>query len=241
VRIVMLEQADRTLVVKRVDADSLGRRLADGLRGAAAARAFEAGQKLALLGELAPLPLAHLEERTLGLPRRSWLVLEAVGDEDLDRFHPASPEIAFACARALGAWLAELHAWGLQHLDLKASNVRLRASEGGFHFWWLDLEDVRLGARLDDTARVRALAQLNASLAEEAFPTPARLAGFEAYRARLPFEAGSAEILRRIAVQSLARKHRWHGESCALGRAAPVQGGPGRGDETQAGRGARRP
>jgi len=211
-RIIELKQNDRCLIVKRMDAGSLGRALADRVRGSAAARAFETGQRLSLLGELAPRPLAFLEERALGLPRRSWLLLETVGEEDLDRYQPTSETETLRCAQALGAWLAECHAWGLHHRDLKAGNIRITATDANFRFWWLDLEDIVITARVGDAARLHALAQLNASLADAVIPVSARRAAFDAYCARLPFAMDVTKVLREIVRQSLARAHRWRGE-----------------------------
>lgn len=214
-----IEESGRRWLLKRTDADTVGRALADRLRGSGAARAFATAQRLALIAPIACRAPAFVEARRAGLPRQSWLLLESVGDEDLDRFRPASPQEARACARALGAWLAERHAWGLQHRDLKASNLRIARTDEGFRFWWIDLEDVRIGRRLHESERVRALVQLNASLDDGAFRPEARRAAFEAYHERLPFESDVRRILKRIVSSSLARSHRWRGEDCELGKA----------------------
>jgi tRNA A-37 threonylcarbamoyl transferase component Bud32 len=211
-----IEESGRSWLLKRTDADSFGRALADRLRGSGAARAFTTAQRLALIAPIACRALAFVDARRAGLPWRSWLLLESVGDEDLDRFRPASRQEARACARALGAWLAERHAWGLQHRDLKASNLRVARTDEGFRFWWIDLEDVRIGRRVRESERVRALVQLNASLVDDGFRPEARRAAFEAYHERLPFESDLDRIRERIVSSSLARSHRWRGEDCAL-------------------------
>ncbi len=212
-----IEESGRSWLLKRTDAHTFARALADRLRGSGAARAFATGQRLALIAPTACQALAFVDARRAGLPWRSWLLLESVGDEDLDRFRPASPQQAWDCARALGTWLAERHAWGLQHRDLKASNLRIARTDEGFRFWWIDLEDVRIGRRVREPDRVRALAQLNASLDDEAFSATARRAAFEAYHERLPFESDVDGILDRIVCSSRARSHRWRGEDCDLG------------------------
>jgi len=218
-RLHRIEESGRGWLLKRTDAGTFGRALVDRLRGSGAARAFATAQQLALIAPLACRAPAFVDARRAGLPWRSWLLLESVGDEDLDRFRPTSPEEARACARALGTWLAERHAWGLQHRDLKASNLRVARIDEGFRFWWIDLEDVRIGSRLRESDRVRALVQLNASLDDEAFRSEARRAAFEAYHERLPFESDVGRLLERIVSSSLARSHRWRGEDCDL--AAP--------------------
>lgn len=228
VRILSIRDGERLWVVKRTEAGSLGRALADRVRGSGAARAFATGRRLRMLGALAPEPWAFVEQRRHGLPRRSWLVMEAVGEADLDRFQPRSKARAIECGRALGAWLAERHAWGLGHRDLKASNLRIAPTQDGFRFWWVDLEDVELRAPDRVSDRLRALAQLNASLDDEAFPIEARHAALDAYRERLPFDAKLARIRSQIASQSLARDHRWRGEGCVeVGAGAPRAPGSG--------------
>ena len=160
------------------------------------------------------------ESRRRGLPTASWLVLEHVGTLDLDAHRPGTPAEAFTLARAVGAWLADLHALGWHHTDLKASNLRLLPPADGAspaRLWLVDLEDLEGPVRIDDEARLAALAQLNASIPDAHLPPQARLAALECYVARLPFaqaaldlEGARREILRR----SLARAHRFRGEGC---------------------------
>lgn len=207
----------RALVVKRVAAGSPARALADRVRGCAAARAFRMGQRHRLVGDHAARPLAWLARHRVGLPVESWLVLEPVGEHDLDAYHPDTPSAARRLARALGAWLAERHARGLAHADLKGGNLRLTPARGGApaRFWLVDLEDLLPPGPVTEKARLRALAQLNASLADEAFDAGARRAALEAYADRLPFARPLADVEHEIARRSLERRHRWRGEGCA--------------------------
>jgi tRNA A-37 threonylcarbamoyl transferase component Bud32 len=218
----------RAVVVKWTAAGGLGDRLVACWRGSRAARAFRKGSREQLLLGRSARPLAYLEERTGGLPGASWLVLERVGDTDLDRIRPATPGDARALALAFGDWLAELHALGLGHADLKGSNLRVGSRDGNVaalpdgavhEFWLLDLEDLIGPAAQRDEARLTALAQLNASLPDEHFDVAARETALARYLARLPFEnpqLGFEGARREIARRSLARGHRWRGEGCAL-------------------------
>jgi hypothetical protein len=116
---------------------------------------------------------------------------------------------------ALARWIAEWHAWGIEHLDLKAGNIRVDDRNGEFRFWLIDLGDIRFRRRLSDTARRRALVQLNASLADEAFPLTARLAALDDYLERLPFDGlRKKDLVESIARRSQARNHRWRGIGC---------------------------
>lgn len=215
---------DRVVVVKRVDTRSLRRALGDLIRGSSGKRAFHKGQRACLLNDRAARPLAYLEERTLGLAVRSWLVIDKVGEIDLDCIAPESRELERRIGSTLGAWLAEAHSWGLSHRDLKAGNVRVTIREKSIDFWLIDLEDLTGPVDLSDDARRHALSQLNASLRDEAFGLDARRAALAAYLARAPFGAGkdagkdATAIAHRIAQQSLTRGHRWRGIGCDLTR-----------------------
>ena len=120
-------------------------------------------------------------------------------------------------ADALAALLARLHRAGIRHGDLKASHVYLTKGEPGLTARLIDLEDVRFARRLPDRARIRELAQLNASL-PDSLPDALRCRAFERYRAALPFRAPPQACLRRVVEASLARAHRWSGKGCAIAR-----------------------
>lgn len=128
-----IEIGGRAVVVKWREAGAFVDRLAAVWRGSAAARAFRLGQRARLLLEYTARPLAYLDARSAGLPGACWLVLERVGDVDLDEHCPPTAPAGRALACALGDWLADLHALGLGHDDLKGSNIRLRPTgvEGG--------------------------------------------------------------------------------------------------------------
>ena len=203
------------VVVKRVLAGGFRRALGDRLRGSSAARAFHAGQRLELLSDRAARPLAYLEERRFGFPIRSWLVLEKVGQEDLDHLDPGTPAVERRIANALGVWLADAHAWGLSHRDLKGGNIRVTLQPESIRFWLIDLEDLTGPAELSDEARLQALCQLNASLSDEAFGLETRGEALGLYLERAPFAARDQKaIAGEVARRSLARGHRWRGDGC---------------------------
>lgn len=208
------------LVVKEGRADGPARALADAVRGSAARRGWRGGHGLLAREVPAALPLAFVERRRLGLPVRSWLVLEDLA--------PAPDALAAAVAapgptlEALGALLARLHRRDVDHGDLKATHVFLaRGAAGGGdgapRAVLVDLEHVRFPRRLAEARRLRALAELNASL-PDAVPAAARRDAFCRYAARHPFAEGAAGAMRRVARESLARRHRWTGAGCVCAR-----------------------
>jgi len=204
--------SDRAVVVKEEPWRGIARASASLLRGSMAARGWRGGHGLRARGIDAAQPLACLERRVLGLPVASWLVLE-----DL------RPAPVAACAEALDATVVldalaglaiDLHRAGADHGDLKATHVFLEERAGCLVPRPIDLDRVRFGDEVPLERRVRALAQLNASL-PDAFPADARCRAFARYAAALPFERDVAEVRREVVRASLARAHRWTGAGCA--------------------------
>jgi Lipopolysaccharide kinase (Kdo/WaaP) family len=141
---------------------------------------------------------------------RSWVVLADLrpAPDGLEAAQEA-PEAALA---ALARLAIGLHRRGVDHGDLKCTNVHFVGPEREPHL--VDLESVRF-RRLPDGARLDALAQLNASL-PDAVPAPARRRAFVRYALALPFARGREAALREVVARSLARRHRWTGADCAL-------------------------
>lgn len=215
IRISEVRANGRTVLVKRASADGFRRAFGDRLRGSPAARAFRAGQRRGLLSDDAARPLAYLDECRFGLPIRSWLVIEKVGLEDLDQLVPVDPASEGRVANALGVWLADAHAWGLSHRDLKGGNIRVTLRPDSVRFWLIDLEDLNGPNELSEESRLRALCQLNASLSDEAFSLEARAGALDRYLARAPFATKDTKtIASEIARRSLERGHRWRGHGC---------------------------
>jgi tRNA A-37 threonylcarbamoyl transferase component Bud32 len=211
-----LEVGGHRLVSKEAHVRSVARAVADLWRGSPARRAWAAGHGLEVLGVGAAAPLGYLEWRRFGLPVRSIVLLEDLRpDEGAHRVLESAPPAARAAALdALLGLVLRLHRAGVDHGDLKASHVLLRPSARGFEPRLIDLEGVRFAARLSDRRRVRALAQLNASIGD-ALEAPARCRFFARYAQALRFEAGAQATRSEIVRESLARRHRWTGRGCA--------------------------
>jgi tRNA A-37 threonylcarbamoyl transferase component Bud32 len=212
--VTRLEVDGVRLVLKEWERHGPLRLAADLLRGSPAARGWRSGVGLRARRIGAAVPYAFLERRRLGAPVASWLLLE-----DLWPALPAdTPGLdAPRVAQALAGLLARLHRAGIRHGDLKASHVYLAAGSADPEPRLIDLEDVRFGRRLPDRARIRELAQLNASLPDW-LPDALRCRAFERYRAALPFRSPWQECLRQVVQASLARAHRWSGRGCPIAR-----------------------
>ncbi len=212
-QITALRIGNRRVVVKEVLPRRFARCAADALRGSPARRAWRGGHGLLARGIGAATPLAFLERRWCGLPRHSLVLLEDLRPAlPVDRL-AEQREDAPALLDALVKSILTLHRRGADHGDLKASHFFLVLSGGRFRAHLIDLEGVRFRRRLSDHRRVRALAELNASL-PDACPAAPRRQAFLRYARALPFRHPTADVLREIVKQSLARGHRWRGVDC---------------------------
>ncbi|MFQ5417094.1 MAG: lipopolysaccharide kinase InaA family protein [Myxococcota bacterium] len=221
-RVLAGPAGDRSLVVKVYARAGPLRRVVDALRGSPARRAWRGGHGLRTRGVAAATPCAYIERRWLGLPVGSAVVLEDLRAlHRADRCPPGFAEPA-EIVDALIRLALRLHRQSIVHGDLKASHVLLGRADGRLETRVIDLEGVRFRSRLRDAPRIRALAELNASL-PDAIDDSLRCRAFERYAGALPFDCGAAQARRAIVDRSLARRHRWTGRGCAdaRGRAGP--------------------
>lgn len=216
-RITALVVGRHRLVVKEVLPRGPWRRVADLFRGSPGRRAWSGGHGLAARFLGVATPLAYLERRTLGLPGASLVLLEDLRPAVPADAFPGGPADRARAVAALGRVARDLHARGVDHGDLKASHVHLDPEAADLAPRLIDLEGLRFAARVPDRRRLRALAQLNASL-PDTFPDEARRAAFARYEHRLPFRRGRERALRWIVARSRARRHRWSGEGCRVPR-----------------------
>jgi len=204
-----VEVAGWRLLIKEVPFRGLARAFVDALRGSAARRAWLGGHGLLARGVGAARPLAFVESRRAGLVFGSAVLLEnlrplpdaldAAGHGDLE-----------AVLDALVDLVATLHRRHIDHGDLKSTHIFLEERDGRLRARLIDLEGVRFRRRISPKRRLRALAELNASL-PDSFPNHARCRAFARYAAEHPFEAGNRRALERLVAMSLARRHRWTG------------------------------
>ncbi len=219
-KVTQLELGVRRLIVKETPWRGLARALADALRGSPGQRAWLGGHGLRARRVGAALPYAFLETRWLGLPARSWVVLEDLRPAweaafAVERGHAAAAEVT----DALVALLIRMHRREIDHGDLKGTHILLRRvlRQGSHRLepFLIDLEGVRFRTRLRARQRLRALAELNASLPDN-IPTELRCRAWLHYCRALGWPAPRDRLLERVVRESLARNHRWSGRGCAL-------------------------
>ena len=153
----------RELAVKLNRWRGLRGALSDGWRGSRAARARAGLARLTPVGVDSPALVAIAERRRAGLVLESWLLCEFRADALPLPVALARAELPRAARRRLlgrvGDLVGRLHAAGVDHPDLKPSNL-LVGADGELAL--LDLDALTPPRRLDRRRRVRALGQLEA-------------------------------------------------------------------------------
>lgn len=204
-RVTRVSVAGHTLIAKEVTKSGLGRRLADPFRGSAARRGWIGGHGLRARRIGVALPVAWIDRRDHR--GHSVLLMEDLGGQPCLELAPREQIDPDAILRLLLA----LHRRGVDHGDLQASHIFGRSEPR-----LIDLEGVRFPRRVSDDARLRALAELNASLPDASLPADERRELFRCYAAALPFRIPVERALREVIGRSLARQHAWRGLGCAL-------------------------
>lgn len=202
----------RAVVVKEEPYRGIARALTALARGSMAARGWRGGHGLRVREIGAAEPFAYFERRVLGIPIASWLVMEDLRPDPVAAFADALDPAAVL--DALADLAIDLHRAGADHGDLKATHIFLETRDGRLVPRLVDLDGVRFRDSLSDDRRLRALAQLNASL-PDSYSAEARCRAFARYAAALPFACGADAARRAVVRSSLARAHRWTGAGCA--------------------------
>jgi len=155
--------------VKEYLAGRLARRLGHLLRAAPPLREWRATHQLALRGVAAPSALALVLAAPLAAAS-SFVLLEAIAAEPVNRYvlrccvGSAARVRRLRLLDAVADRLRSLHERGIEHRDLKGSNLLVRECDTGFELFLVDLAEVRFSARVTEAHRLEALAQLNASM-----------------------------------------------------------------------------
>ncbi len=178
--------------------------IAEGLRGSRARRAVAGAARVRGLGLAAPRIVAWAERRSFAAVQESFLITGFVSDgEPLPAAMPRLRGMRAErreLARRLGEAIGRLHAAGLDHRDLKHSNLLRRADAS---LVILDLEAVESRCRLGLRRRVRALGQLEA-YARDLYPWLPRTDRLRFLRAYL-LHGGLADADRRPLVTGAVR------------------------------------
>ncbi len=197
------------LAVKWNHPRGLRRGVAERLRGSRAERAERGARALVRAGLAHPPTLAFAERRRHARVCESFLVTEFLADAvPLPAIMPVlrrDRRRRRAVARSLGATIGRLHAAGLDHRDLKHSNLLLRPDDS---FVLLDLDSLIPPRAPSQRARARSLGQLEA-YAADLYPWLSRsdrARFFSAYLAETPEWRGRRRELMKAALVWAARR-----------------------------------
>jgi tRNA A-37 threonylcarbamoyl transferase component Bud32 len=194
--------------------------LAEWLRGSRAARAQRGAARLAALDIDHPETLAVAERGGPGRVDESFLLTGFLADAPpLPAAMPqllAHPRRRRAVAFEIGRVLGALHAAGLDHGDLKHSNLRVTADD---RVALLDLDSLAPRRRLGWRRRVRALGQLEAYTCDlyPEVPKTDRARELRAYLEREPaLRPRRRALLGDVRTWVEARVARWQGRDREL-------------------------
>jgi len=166
-------------------------------RRSKALRAWHLGHALRERGIDTARPLLVVEPRTGGPRWESYLATEWVDGDHLHEY--ARRVAAFSpterrrhserAAFVLGRMLGRMHAWNVDHRDLKAPNLMLVENGDALKAYLIDLDGVRLVRQLSEKRRARNLARLATSMEAHPWVTRTdRLRFLRAYFAVAPLE-----------------------------------------------------
>jgi serine/threonine protein kinase len=149
-----------------------------------AAKAWRGACALIERGLETPYPLAWLEARKRGFVTESFFLAERIigGRELRYLLRELSGDELHALLAALARTLRICHERGILHRDLSDGNILVRKDDepgGGFHFYFLDTNRIRLRAprAIGSLARAKNLIRLG-------IPAPQRLFFLERYAGR---------------------------------------------------------
>ena len=194
--------------------------VAEWLRGSRAARAVAGAERLAGLGVAHPEAVAIAERRAPGRVIESFLLTRfLVGSTPLPALMPtllAAPERRRALAFEIGRVIGALHAAGLDHGDLKHSNLLVTSDD---RIALLDLDSLVPPRRPTWRRRVRALGQLEA-YAIDLYPGLPRTDRARVLRAYFECEpalrAKRRALVRAVRAWVEQRLARWQGRDRTL-------------------------
>ncbi len=156
-------------------------------RRSRALRGWCMGHALKARGIATPRPVAVCEVRGRWFRSESYLASQWIeGAENLHIYGwriaglsaPERLRRAAACAQSLGKLVGRMHACGISHGDLKASNVLVVERNAEIETYLIDAEDVRIARRLTRRRRVRDLARLATSMQAHPWVTRSILCRF---------------------------------------------------------------
>jgi hypothetical protein len=194
--------------------------VAERMRGSRAARAVAGAERLGGLGIAHPEAVAIAERRAPGRVIESFLLTRfLIGSTPLPALMPAllaAPKRRRALALEIGRVVGALHAAGLDHGDLKHSNLLVTADD---RIALLDLDSLIPPRRPTWRRRVRALGQLEAYASDlyPQLPRTDRARVLRAYFEREPsLRPRRRALVRDVRAWVERRLARWQGRDRAL-------------------------
>ena len=177
VSVIAINHNGKTLkvLVKKSQFTSLLSRLRYLLYKPRARKYWVAARGLKVRGIETPLALALIENKHLCMPKENLLLIEFIdqscelNDYVLKNFkkvlYPEEVHKKRKFIKELAERMKDLHEKGIYHADLKSNNILVKEKdEGGWAFYFVDLDRVAFKHHLSFRQRSNNLAQINASI-----------------------------------------------------------------------------
>ena len=179
-----------------------------------ARKAWFAAHGLIAAGVFTPKPIALIEEKRIGMIKKSFFITEGIFDCQpcykyiRNTFGNLQEEVVFPVKRRFAACLAasfrQLHDSGIYHGDLKENNILVRELPDTWDFFYIDLDRVYFNKKITLRRKIKNLAQLNASV-HNYFTYTDRLRFYRVYAGVQTLGEKDKQILKSIIALSRKR------------------------------------
>lgn len=127
---------------KRYNCLGFGYQVKNIFRQSRALKSWSAGWKWLELGLPTPRPIACMEERSLRLLGRSYLLFESIvgAHSLLDAWEKLDGARQRQVLNSLGTEIGKMHRYGVLHGDMNWRNIMIRDSSGSLEVFFVDLD-----------------------------------------------------------------------------------------------------
>ena len=208
ITVSILDDGRSKVAVKQFRYPHLWGKMKDYFRRSKGLKSWIAGNGLRTRGIASLLPLALVERKNGLWVKDRFFLMETSGDHrELDRyilrgFKDFREKRDFI--RTFTHWLSHFHRMNLYHRDMKTSNIVVTEKGGSWNFYFLDLEDVALNAKVGERRLFKNFLQLHTSL-PKIITQMDRFRFFKEYLHQNPIIKDRKEFIRRLIEQSKRR------------------------------------
>ena len=208
VSVALFRDGKEALCIKQFRYPNNWKRLKDSFRQSKGLKGWMGGNGLRSRGVPSVKPMALVEEKGLFGMKESLFIMEALETGlEMDRFILQGFENfkkKRSFCRCFARWLSSIHRMNLYHKDMKTCNIFIQRKGEAWEFYFLDLEDVLLDRRSNESDLFRNLVQLNTST-PKVMARSDRFRFFKEYVRLNPIISNQKSFLRQLIEESRRR------------------------------------